>query len=51
MENEPITEVLDVSLAHIFYDETQHHSIFLNRKNRIISANWLVNIDKRLTLK
>ncbi|MFK7833882.1 MAG: hypothetical protein AB8B52_11440 [Winogradskyella sp.] len=51
IENTEITEVLDVSPAYIFYDETQTDSTLLNRKNLIITTNWLVNVDKRLTLK
>lgn len=50
IENADITEVLDVSPAYVFYDETKPDSTLLNRKNLIISTNWLVNIDKRLTL-
>lgn len=46
-----INEVLDVSPAYIFYDETQPDSVELNRKNLIISTNWLFNVDKRLTLE
>lgn len=46
-----INEVLDVSPAYIFYDETQQDSVELNRKNLIISTNWLFNVDKRLTLE
>ena len=51
IENAEITEVLDVSPAYIFYDETQPDSTLLNRKNLIITTNWLVNVDKRLTLR
>lgn len=51
IENAEITEVLDVSPAYIFYDETQPDSTLFNRKNLIGTTNWLVNIDKRLTLK
>lgn len=51
IKNADITEVLDVSPAYIFYDETKQDSVELNRKNLIISTNWLVNVDKRLTLK
>ena len=50
IKNAEITEVLDVSPAYIFYDETQPDSTLLNRKNLIITTNWLVNVDKRLTL-
>ncbi len=46
-----ITEVPDVSPAYIFYDETKTDSVELNRKNLIISTNWLFNVDKRLTLE
>ncbi|WP_289045822.1 hypothetical protein [uncultured Olleya sp.] len=51
IQNADITEVLDVSPAYIFYDETKQDSVELNRKNLIISTNWLVNVDKRLTLE
>lgn len=46
-----ITEIQDVSVAYLFYDETQKDSVLLNRKNLISTTNWLVNVDKRLTLK
>lgn len=49
--NKDITEVLDVSPIYMFYDETQPDSIDFNRKNMISTTNWLVNVDKRLTLK
>jgi len=48
--NKDITEILDVSPAYLFYDEEQD-SIEFNRKNIIGTTNWLVNVDKRLTLK
>ncbi|WP_426429608.1 hypothetical protein ACPX19_08670 [Winogradskyella sp. HB-48] len=51
IENAKITEVLDVSPVYIFYDETQPDSTLFNRKNLIGTTNWLVNVDKRLTLK
>jgi len=51
VEYSEITEVLDVSPAYIFYDETQPDSTLMNRKNLISTTNWLVNIDKRLTLQ
>ncbi|WP_400077149.1 hypothetical protein [Winogradskyella sp. R77965] len=51
IENAEVTEVLDVSPAYIFYDETKPDSTLLNRKNLISTTNWLVNVDKRLTLK
>ncbi|ALJ04532.1 hypothetical protein APS56_04975 [Pseudalgibacter alginicilyticus] len=46
-----ITEIHDVSPAYLFYDKTQIDSIELNRKNLIVTTHWLVNVDKRLTLK
>ncbi len=46
-----ITEIQDVSAAYLFYDETQPDSVLLNRKNLISTTNWLINVDKRLTLK
>jgi hypothetical protein len=46
-----ITEIFDVSPAYLFYDETKPDSLELNRKNLISTTNWLVNVDKRLTLK
>ncbi|MEP5255430.1 MAG: hypothetical protein ABJQ39_10265 [Winogradskyella arenosi] len=50
IENAEVTEVLDVSPAYIFYDETLPDSTLLNRKNLISTTNWLINVDKRLTL-
>ena len=51
IEKAEITEVLDVSPAYIFYDDTQPDSTLFNRKNLIGTTNWLVNVDKRLTLR
>ncbi|WP_147677956.1 hypothetical protein [Algibacter pacificus] len=45
-----ITEIDDISAAYLFYD-AEKDSIELNRKNLISTTNWLVNVDKRLTLK
>lgn len=50
ISNTKVTEVLDISPAYIFYDETKPDSLELNRKNLISTTNWLVNVDKRLTL-
>ncbi|MEO9076192.1 MAG: hypothetical protein ABI263_02740, partial [Gelidibacter sp.] len=50
IENAEITEVHDISPIYIFYDETKTDSLELNRNNIISTTNWLVNIDKRLTL-
>ena len=51
VQHAKISEILDVSPAYIFYNETQPDSVELNRKNLIISTNWLFNVDKRLTLE
>lgn len=51
IQNANITNVIDVSPAYIFYDESLPDSMELNRKNLIGTTNWLVNIDKRLTLR
>ena len=51
IQNATITEIKDVSPAYIFYDETKPDSLELNKGNLIISTHWLVNVDKRLTLK
>ncbi|MCK0108870.1 hypothetical protein MWU58_06170 [Flavobacteriaceae bacterium S0825] len=48
--NKGITEVVDISPVYMFYDE-ETDSVEFNRRNMISSTNWLVNIDKRLTLK
>lgn len=50
INNTEITEILDVSAAYVFYDENKPDSTELNRKNLISTTNWLVNVDKRLTL-
>lgn len=50
LEHSDITEILDVSAAYLFYDETKPDSIQLNRNNLISTTNWLVNVDKRLKL-
>lgn len=46
-----ISEIQDVSAAYLFYDESLPDSVELNRKNLISTTNWLVNVDKRLTLE
>ncbi|WP_115462596.1 hypothetical protein [Winogradskyella aurantiaca] len=51
VEQSEIAEVLDVSPAYIFYDPTASDSTKFNRKNLIGTTNWLVNVDKRLSLK
>lgn len=51
IENASITEIHDVSHAYLFYDDTQEDHVDLNRKNLISTTNWLINVDKRLTLE
>ena len=51
IDHSEITELQDVSAAYLFYDETKPDSVELNRKNLISTTNWLINVDKRLTLK
>ncbi|WP_053975513.1 hypothetical protein [Mangrovimonas xylaniphaga] len=51
IEHASITKIHDVSAAYLFYDETLPDSIELNRKNLISTTNWLINVDKRLTLE
>lgn len=47
-----VTEVLDNSPIYIFLKIDGKDTLAdVNRKNSIISTNWLVNIDKRLPLK
>ena len=50
IQHSTITELTDISPAYLFYDETQPDSVELNRKNLISTTNWVVNVDKRLTL-
>lgn len=51
VQESSIHEILDVSPAYLFFDSTAVNGVELNRRNLIISTNWLVNVDKRLTLK
>ncbi len=51
IQNSKISEIADISHAYLFYDETEKDSVDLNRKNLIGTTNWLINVDKRLTLK
>lgn len=46
-----IHNVKDVSPAYIFYNESEKDSVELNHKNLMIATNWLINVDKRLTLR
>lgn len=48
--NADTTEVLDVSPVYLFYDITQKDSVELNKANLISTTNWLINVDKRLTM-
>ncbi len=46
-----VDQVEDLSSAYIFYAPEEPDSILLNRKNLISTTNWIVHVDKRLTLK
>lgn len=46
-----ITEIEDISPAYLSYNEQLPDSIELNRSQLISTTNWLVNVDRRLTLK
>ncbi|RZW54522.1 MAG: hypothetical protein EX263_05595 [Flavobacteriaceae bacterium] len=48
--NQTILEISDVSPVYFFYNEESGEMEF-NRNNLIGTTNWLVNIDKRLTLE
>ncbi|GAA4281178.1 hypothetical protein [Gaetbulibacter aestuarii] len=45
-----ISKISDISAAYLFYEPGQGDGIELNRKNLISTTNWVVNVDKRLTL-
>jgi len=45
-----ISKIDDISVAYLFYD-SEKDSIELNRRNLISTTNWLVNVDKRISLK
>lgn len=51
IEGAAVTAVNDISSAYLFYNETEKDSIELNRANLISTTNWVVNVDKRLTLE
>ncbi|MCB0449060.1 MAG: hypothetical protein KDC97_02980 [Confluentibacter sp.] len=46
-----VSTLEDVSAAYLFYDDTKTDKVDLNRKNLITTTNWLINVDKRFTLK
>ena len=46
-----ISEIVDVSPAYIFNNMATPDSVEFNRKNLISTTNWLMNVDKRLTIK
>ena len=48
--NKDILKVKDVSAIYMFYNE-ERDSLEFNTRNMISSTNWLVAIDKRLSLK
>ncbi|MFB9054977.1 hypothetical protein ACFFVB_17975 [Formosa undariae] len=51
IQHSEITQVLDVSPAYVFYNTREKDSVELNKQNLISTTNWLVNVDKRLTLQ
>ncbi|MHA7941804.1 hypothetical protein ACJOV8_001820 [Formosa sp. 3Alg 14/1] len=51
LKHSEITEILDVSPAYVFYNTSEKDSVELNKQNLISTTNWLVNVDKRLTLQ
>ena len=51
IKHSKITEITEVSPAYIFYNTSEKDSIELNKQNLISTTNWLVNVDKRLTLQ
>lgn len=51
IKHSTIIDIIDVSPAYLFYNTTKEDSIELNKQNLISTTNWLVNVDKRLTLQ
>ncbi|MFB9055336.1 hypothetical protein ACFFU9_01160 [Mariniflexile ostreae] len=51
IDHSDIVEINDVSAAYLFYNEAKTDHVELNKNNLIVSTNWLVNVDKRLSLK
>ncbi|MBK0368829.1 hypothetical protein [Flavobacterium agrisoli] len=46
------TEITDYSPIYLFFKTNQNDTIAeLNRKNSIISTNWIFHVDKRMSLK
>ncbi|MEC5166961.1 hypothetical protein RCH18_002710 [Flavobacterium sp. PL11] len=47
-----VKEVNDLSPIYIFYRTNEKDTLVeVNRKNSIISTNWILNVDKRLPLR
>lgn len=51
IQNADVVAVFDHSPAYIFYDTLQPNGVVLQRNSLISTTNWLVNVDKRLTLE
>ena len=51
IQHSEIKEIVDVSPAYVFYNINEEDSLELNKQNLISTTNWLVNVDKRLTLQ
>jgi len=51
IEKSKTTDIKNVSSTYFFYNKTKPDSLELDQKNLIKSTNWLINVDKRLTLK
>ena len=50
VDHSEISEVSDLSQAYLFYNTSKTDSIELNRRNLISTTNWILHVDKRLTL-
>ncbi|CDF80426.1 conserved hypothetical protein [Formosa agariphila KMM 3901] len=51
IQHSKIVDILDVSPAYVFYNTNEKDSVELNKQNLISTTNWLVNVDKRLSLR
>lgn len=51
VDSAPKTDMLDYSVAYLFFNPEMKDSIELNRKNLISTTNWVLHIDKKLALK
>lgn len=52
IELDGLTEVTNHSSIWLFFEENGKDTLaVLNKNNKIINTNWILNIDKRLTMK